>query len=128
MIKVITGEEAGYSTLTLPAIVVQHQIDRRAMRDLLPHLINALGPDEVRTELDKHVTAVEKGEFEVRTTRAVGMSMVGVFQYRNLAEEAAIEAALCTGLDTYILKRVAVVRRQPVPTETKYETVVFPIK
>lgn len=134
MIDVSNGKDLGYDN-DRPVVSIEQQLSLEACRNLLPLLVKSLGADTVKAELDKHITAVEKGEYEVRDTAGrfatrdiAGESANGVFEYRNHAEAAALISARATGLDTYVLKRVAVARCQTVPATPTYETVLTPIK
>lgn len=125
MIEITGGHEIGYQN-DRPVIIVKHQLDKERCRELLPHIIKTLGADLVRDDLEKHVTAVERGQFMcfVPGTHAP----IVTHEYRNLADEEAVRLANKTGLKVVIAKVVAVAQRKLVPVPEQYDVVVEPVK
>lgn len=120
-ITIQDGHEIGYQN-DRPVIVVNHQLSAENCRDLLPRIIKTLGADQVKNELEKHVTAVERGKFMcfVPGSRAP----IVTHNYINHAGDEAVRLANKTGLDVTVVRVVAVAKRKLVPVPQQYEVIV----
>lgn len=126
MISFAAGSDAGY-VQNDPVVTVKHQLNKTHARELLPLIIKHLGADEVRNELEKHTTAVERGKFMCFVPGSTKAPCV-THEYLNIATDEACRLAEKTGLAVEVVRVVATVYRTAVPAPVQYKFVVEPVK